>query len=332
MGRLRLTDSGTGPEPRLALGYLFAVLTSMVTAVAFISAKPVLGYLDPLSFSISQFGVASVFSFALLVARRRLGLLKQVTPGQWSFLVVVVFLFLSAVYTMWIGLSRISATSASLLNRLEVLVTVFLGMALLGDRFTRREAYGAAVTFLGVVVIRYQAPESFSSGFWMMVLSSMLFGVTEVLIKTRVRAIPPDVFAFVRNLLACLCFLIAALWRVAMQEPDWWLGVADWPGIVRGLPLIATTALAGPFLGRTLYLYSLRNLDISRASLINQSQPLFVAVYSAILLHALPSRREWTGGVLILAGALMLVSWSRGLNWIRNRRGGNRDPVESVTG
>jgi drug/metabolite transporter (DMT)-like permease len=174
--------------------------------------------------------------------------------------------------------------------------------------------------FLGVVVLRYQAPESFSAGFWMMILSSLLFGVTEVLIKTRVHAIPPDTFVFARNFLAFLMFMIGALWRVAMEEGVWWKGLADWDGIQRGLPLITTTALVGPFLARTLYMHCLRNLDISRAALINQSQPLFVAIYSAILLHTLPSRREWTGGLLIVAGALLLVSWRRGLVWFKKRR------------
>jgi drug/metabolite transporter (DMT)-like permease len=292
----------------------------MVTAVAFIAAKPVLEYLDPLSFSISQFGLASLFSLAWLLFTRQIGDLKRVTPGQWTFMVVVSMLFLSAVYTMWIGLSRIPATAASLLNRLEILVVVFLGMALLGDRLRRRETYGAVVMFLGVVVLRYQAPESFSAGFWMMILSSLLFGVTEVLIKTRVHAIPPDTFVFARNFLAFLMFMIGALWRVAMEEGVWWKGLADWDGIQRGLPLITTTALVGPFLARTLYMHCLRNLDISRAALINQSQPLFVAIYSAILLHTLPSRREWTGGLLIVAGALLLVSWRRGLVWFKKRR------------
>lgn len=308
--------------PRPVLGHTLAVLTSMVTAVAFIAAKPVLDYLDPLSFSISQFGIATVFSFVWLAARRRLSDLRRLTPGQWSFLIVVAMLFLSAVYTMWIGLSRIPATAASLLNRLEILVVVFLGMAFLGDRFTKRETLGAGVMFLGVVVLRYQAPPSFSAGFWMMVLSSVLFGFTEVLIKTRIHAIPPDVFAFARNGLVFLLFLVAGLWGVAMEEGAWWAGLADWPGIRRGLPLIATTALVGPFLARTLYLHSVKHLDISRAALINQSQPFFVAVFSAVLLHTLPSRREWTGGLLILAGALLLVSWRQGMQWLRSRRTG----------
>jgi drug/metabolite transporter (DMT)-like permease len=115
-------------------------------------------------------------------------------------------------------------------------------------------------------------------------------------------------------------FFLAALWRVAMQEGAWWRGLVDWEGIVRGWPLIATTALVGPFLARTLFMYSLRHLPISKAAIINQSQPLFVALFSAILLHTLPSRREWTGGLLILGGALLLVSWRQGVEWIRARR------------
>ena len=317
--RLVIGETARPPETKPALGYGLAIATAMVTAAAWIAAKPVLDYLDPLSFSLSQFGLASVYSFLWLVFRKRVSWLRHISPGQWTFLVVIALLFLSAVYTMWIGLSRLPATAASLLSRLEILVTVFLGMALLGDRFRPKEIVGAVMLFLGIVVLRYQAPASFAEGFWMMVLSSMLFGLIEVLIKTRIHVIPPDVFGFARNGLVFLAFFIAALWRVSLEGDTWWKGLVDWEGIRRGLPLIATTALAGPFLARTLYLHALRHLDISRAAVINQSQPLFVAIYSSVLLRTLPSRREWTGGLLILAGALLLVSWRRGMNWSMNR-------------
>ena len=309
------------PEMRPGFGAALALLCAAITGGAFIAAKPVLDYLDPLSFSISQFALASLFSLLWLLARRGTADLRRVTPGQWTFLIVVSLLFLGAVYTTWIAISLIPVTSAGLLSRLEVLFTVFLGMALLGDRFTRRETLGAIVMLLGVVVIRYQAPPSFSAGFWMVVLASALFGVTEVLVKTRVHAIPPDVFTFARNALVFLFFVLGALWRVAMGEHAGWSGLADWQGIRRGLPLIVVAALVGPFLARTIYMYSLRHLEVSRAALISQSQPLFVALYSSILLHALPSRREWMGGVLILAGALLLVQWRHGMSWWRTLRG-----------
>jgi len=317
-------------EEKPALGHFLAVAAAMVSGAAWISAKPVLGYLDPLSFSLSQFGLASLYSFLWLAHRKRVADIAKIHPGQWAFLVVVALLFLGAVYTMWIGLSRIPVTTASLLSRLEILVTVLLGMALLGDRFTPKEVVGALVLFLGVVVLRYQAPSSFSAGFWMMVLSSMLFGLIEVLIKSRIHAIHPDVFAFCRNFLVFVFFFIAALWRVALEGDTWWKGLADWPGIERGLPLIAVTALAGPFLARTLFMHGLKHLDISRAALINQSQPLFVAVYSSILLRALPSRREWTGGLFILAGALILVSWRKGMQWGVSRIRAWRDREDSA--
>jgi len=290
-------------------GYVFAVLTSIIVSVAWVCAKPVLDYLDPLSFSISQFGLATLFAFVWLMISGEFPGLFRLTHGQMTFLVVTTLLFLAAVYTMWIGLSMIPATAAALLNRLEVLVIVFLGMALLGDRFTRREALGGVVTLLGVIVLRYDAPSGFSAGFWMMVLSSTLFGFTEVLVKTRAHAIPPGVFAFARNFLALVFFLIAAVWRVAMQDPPWWKGIMDFDGVMRGLPLIAATAVAGPVLARITTMHALRRLEISRATLIQQATPLFVAVGSTIALRTLPSRREWTGGLLIIAGCFLLVQW-----------------------
>lgn len=317
-GRVRGGAAPAAP-PRPAPGYLLAVLTAVAGAVAFICAKPVLDYLDPLSFSLGQFGFAAAFAAAWLLLRRRTGDLRALTGRQWTFLAVISLLFLSAIYTFWVGLALIPVTSASLLNRLEVLVIVLLGMALLGDRFTRREAAGAAIMFLGVVVIRYQAPPSFSAGFWMVVLSSTLFGITEVLVKTAVLRIPPDVFTFVRNLLVFLFFVAAAGWRVAMREGSWGGGLIDGEGVRRGWPLIALAALAGPFGARTLFLNCLRHLEVSRASLIQQLHPVFVALLSALVLHALPSRREWAGGLLIVAGALLLVSWRGGWGWRKGR-------------
>ena len=302
-------SSGAPAAPNEGRGYLFAILTALITSAGFIAAKPVLGRLDPLSFSVSQFAFAALFSFIWMVVGRDLPQFRRITHGQWTFLIVVALLFLGAVYTLWIGLSRIPATSSALLNRLEVLVTVFLGMALLGDRFTKREAIGAAVVICGVLGLRFQAPSEFSSGFWMIVLSSTLFGVIEVLVKSQIHAIPPRVFAFSRNLLALVFFAVAAVWRLVMKEDAGWRGLVDWEGIVSDLPLIAVVAIVGPVLGRTTYMYSLRHLPVSRAALVMQAQPVFVALLSALLLSTWPSFREWSAGLFIVAGSLMLVQW-----------------------
>ncbi len=323
-----IPDTPPSEDRKPAIGYTLAILAAMSSAIAWITAKPVLDYLDPLSFSVAQFALAAVLSFLLLAVQGKLGQLRQVTGGQWTFLAVVSLLSLSAVYTMYIGLSRIPATSASLLSRVEILITVFLGMALLGDRITRREFYGALVMFAGVVIIRYQAPPEYSAGFWMMILSAALLGFTEVMIKSRVHTIPPDVFALARNFIAFVFCFAGSAWRVMMQETEFGLGLIDWDNIVRGWPLVVITAVAGPFLARTVTLHALRNLEISRVVIIRQFEPFFVAVFASFLLHALPSKREWMGGLLILAGSLLLVHWRKGVTWWRSRR--DRAGVEFI--
>lgn len=300
-----------------ALGVGFALLTALVTSFGFVAAKPVLAFLDPLSFSISQFALATIFSFLWLAAYRDTHRIKSLTGPQWTFLWIIAAIFLAAVYCLWIALSIIPATSSALLHRLELLVAVFLGMAFLGERLARREALGGVVMLLGVLVLRFDAPPSFSRGFWMMVLSSSLFGLQEVLIKTQVHAIPPRVFAFMRNALAFVLFMVAGVWRVVMQEHAGWKGLVDWEGVWVGLPLITVVALVGPVLGRTTYMYSLYHLSVARASLILQAQPLFVGVLSSLILFTAPSRREVVGGLLILAGCLVLVQWKAPYRFIR---------------
>ena len=64
--RRKVLGEPTHIQPTPA-GYVLGVLTAMIVSVAWVCAKPVLEYLDPLSFSISQFGLAAVFAFAWLL-------------------------------------------------------------------------------------------------------------------------------------------------------------------------------------------------------------------------------------------------------------------------
>ena len=52
---------------------------------------------------------------------------------------------------------------------------------------------------------------------------------------------------------------------------------------------------------------ALRSLELSKAAVIGQAQPLFAALVSFALFRSLPRPLEWMGGALILLGCAFLV-------------------------
>jgi uncharacterized membrane protein len=136
--------------------------------------------------------------------------------------------------------------------------------------------------------------------FWVMVLSAVLFGATEFLAKLTVRYLDPIPLTFIRSLAVAVCFLI----MLAMQRtPIFEVGQYGWA--------IVAIAIVGPVLGRITYLMSLKHIEISKASLITQSKPLFVAIIAFIALGMIPSTREWIGGILILIGCVTIIMTRR---------------------
>ena len=72
-------------------------------------------------------------------------------------------------------------------------------------------------------------------------------------------------------------------------------------------------ALLGSFIGHMLYYRSLQYIDLSKASLLHASQPLFVVVYGLLIFGTLPGVQQWFGGALVLLGVYLLLRGGRPL-------------------
>jgi len=60
-------------------------------------------------------------------------------------------------------------------------------------------------------------------------------------------------------------------------------------------------------LGRVHYLKALKLIHISKTALVNQAQPVWVAVLALIFLQTMPSEKEWVGGIAVIAGSTLLI-------------------------
>ncbi len=280
----------------LSIGYLYASLSAVMASVLIVSGKWTLHTISPLALNALVFPISSVLLAPSLVLRRRRKLLLALDWKAWGWTLAFSVLAFVAIWTYWIGIKMMDPTLASFLNRFETLVTISLGILILGERFTRGEGLGAVLVLGGIVLMKFTFRAEYSLGFWVVLFSAVCFGTAEFVAKIAVRYVDPLILSFLRNLISSLLFWIAVALVGASFE-----GIGSiWWGIL-------IIAIAGPVLTRPIYLYALRYIEVSKVALINQSQPVFVAILAFFALSQTPAPREIVGGLFVIGGCLLII-------------------------
>jgi drug/metabolite transporter (DMT)-like permease len=284
-------------------GVLFAVGSAAAAGCTLFLGKLGLEDLSVAAFSFWLFLFATPLTGAWMLAGngRRW---HPVGRRAWGYVALHVALSLFAVGTMWEGVRRIDPTVAGFLGRMETVLVVLLGVLCLRERFRAAEAVGAGVAVAGVALLGDPAGAGGGGsgdvlGFWLVLGSSLGFALTELVSKLALRHMPATVLAFWRNLLLAGVFGAVAAVRGELGIPS--LGAAG---------IAAATAFTGPTLARTLYLFALRTLDLSKTAVLTQSQPLFTAALAIPFLGTVPEPVQWVGGILVILGCAGLV-WAR---------------------
>ncbi len=277
-------------------GYAAAIAASICTAAMYGVGKWLLEGLTPIHLVALIFSIAAIVMGIAVAATQRWREFRRCSLTGWLLVLLFSGLSIAAIITMWTGIQHLDPTIASFISRVEVLIAIVLGMLFLRERFRLAEGVGGVVILIGLIVIRITFDLELSLWFWVMVTSGVLFGLTEFVAKLTVRHLAPIPLTFVRNLIIGSFFLILT---VSKGIPLFDIGGYWWGVLV--------VAITGPALGRIFYLIALKHIEISKASLITQTKPLFVAIIAFSVLGMIPSPREWTGGILILIGCATII-------------------------
>lgn len=177
------------------------------------------------------------------------------------------------------------------------IVTLAIGMLILGERLGLREWMGVMLAIGGIFALTWRGGPTI----WLVVLLALAdttsYSISNVIAKSAVADVHP---ASLVGLRALFTGSFVGLYGMA---------TADWQ-VPAGFSLFYAAAggFLGPFLSVMLLYHAYRRLPISRASVITAAQPLFVVLYSWLFLGTLPSWQEWLGGLLTIAGLLTLLN------------------------
>jgi drug/metabolite transporter (DMT)-like permease len=213
----------------------------------------------------------------------------------WLGLVVLTGGVIAPVLLM-IGLTRTSASSASLLLNLEGLATMLIAWVAFRENVDRRLLAGAAAIIAGAVLLSWQGgPEGFGLGALAITGACLAWGIDNNLTR-KLSAADPVQIALIKGLAAGTMNFAFAM-----------LAGAQFPGA----PALAEAALVG-FLGYgvslVLFVFGLRYLGAARTGAYFSTAPFIGAVLSIGMFSEPITVRLTAAGVLMGIGVYLHLS------------------------
>ena len=171
-----------------------------------------------------------------------------------------------------------------------------MGVLFLRERFNSFEGVGVAIALLGSLVTTYRGGQMLMIGLGLCLISSVMEGITVVLVKIAVRKVSPLVVIFYRSLLASSLALVYGFLTGRLQMPS-----------IQVFLIIMVASLAGSFMANVTYYAALARIDVTRATAIKTMQPFFVLLAAYLAFTTLPTSQQLMGGAIIVMGILCLL-------------------------
>lgn len=285
----------SSPPSRIR-GDLWAVTSAFTTGSGLIAAKMALKSITPITFNGYIFFVGAIIILIDAVVSRKLRETVRATPRQLGFLVIISVLFCGGTFCLYTAVSLVEPATVSFLSRLELVATIILATIFLGERINLAEFSGLILVVGGLIVMRYDASLALSKAVALVAGGSLLTGGAEVLIKSKIFWINHRSLILYRNLFMTVIFLVVGTI----------IGQFTFVTQTRLFPVLIIAGLFLPYLGRLGYLKAMQNINVSRASIITQSQPFFAAIAALLVLGTFPAIKEIIGGLLIVAGVITM--------------------------
>ncbi len=284
------------PVGRTARGSLLALLSTAAIASIFIVSKWSLNSLDPATFNTWWYSATILVAILYQHARHRSGLIESFRAHRRRPIIVLGVISGVSTLLFFLAIRLIDPAVASFFDRSETLFAVLLGFVLFGERLTRLELIGMIVLFSGTMILTYTSGQAALLGGVLIFAANFLYVLGLALVKSKLGEMDAGALTGLRAVFGLPILIGHAVIIGGWHMPELTQIVAIFIG-----------AFIGSFIGHMLYYRSLQYIDLSKASLLHSSQPLFVAMYSLLVFSTLPGVQQWFGGMLVLLGVYLLL-------------------------
>ena len=289
----------------MTAAYIALILGNVVYGSSYVVSRIALDYVGPATLSLLRLLIGSLVLVPLALAQRREGV-RFSRADRWNIFWMGLIGFAAAfAFGNW-GLAKSTATNAALLITVEPVALILFSPLVLGERLTRREGVGAALTVLGAAVIVVNGVPGVSvalvphwRGDTLLVLSGLSYVAYSLFgrdVLARHPAVPVTAWSILWGTAAMIPFA-AAEWMEGHRPV--WTQSAVLATLYLGVVITA--------LGYLLWNWALERVEAPRLAVFVNIQPLVGALLGVLVLHETLTVYTVAGGLLIVLGVHVAV-------------------------
>ncbi len=278
------------------LGLVWVFVSMLCGTAIFIIAKGLLVVQTQANCCYWWFGFALMFYLAYFTGSGK-SLKGAVTKSNLPWYGLFALMEISGTILFFYGLSLIEPSTASFLQRSQVIFVLVLGVAMLGERFSLAEYLAGVMIIAGMVLITFQGAGLSLTGAVVTIIATCLQSVSVIIVRKIGSSNGSHVFALTRTGTLFTFYLIYA---------------ALVPGAWGFLPIRTMfVVMAGAFFGPFMLIFSsykaLEYMEAGKSALFRSAQPFFVMLASMLLFGVKPDLQGIIGGVIIVLGNIMFI-------------------------
>lgn len=278
----------------IALISVMLVLDSLF----FVWARLMLPYISPVLSSMFVMSIGTI-EIGVVAALKRQIHLRVLRKYIWFFLSIGL-LIAASTYISYEAVAYIDPGTASMLNRISIIIQLFLGLVWLKESFNRFQLGGAVLAIAGVFVITYQNGDYFRVGSLLVLAATLAYSLHTAMVKRYGEQMQFFEFFFFRLLCTSLFLILFNSVRHTLAWPP----ANAWPLLI----LVATIDVA---LGRSLYYIALQRLNLNYFTILQTLSPLLTVLWSLMLFGALPGLQQIFGGLAVIGGVFIVSHWKQ---------------------
>lgn len=190
-------------------GYLFVLLTALVSGVSIFLNKFAVKGINPYVFAFSKNVLVVLFLFSLLILFREIKSFKALNRLQWFKLVLIGFFGGSIPFLLFFkGLSMSASSTASLLHKSMFFLVALLAVLFLKERLNKGFAVAALLLFAGNFLLLETKTFSFGIPEFLILVAVVFWSIETIISKNALKDVPSKVVAFGRMFFGSLFILV----------------------------------------------------------------------------------------------------------------------------
>lgn len=291
-------------------GILLAVVSSVCVSLVYITSKIIQRTMPTDLFLLWWFAFASVWALVILIIKRKdfSCYISKVMEHPLFFIYFIISETFGA-FVFFYVIKLVNPSIVSFIGSITPLFVAMIAFFYINERLSFREIAGGVISISGVILITYVSPD-IPVKYTLLILSVVIvYSFNNVLIKKKTKDIPPILITLVRIFFLFLTYFIYKASSGIIRLPD-----------QNELIFLFLGSLLGPIFGMFALFSSLKFIKSTQVSLIKNSQPFLVVLFSYFFLKTTITNGQLLAGTLIVIGISLMISDKRlNLRTILNR-------------